>query len=52
MVSYMEYENFMMFCKLYIWHKNMIRLLATFPEGTFQYKEFFLELSRTLYQKN
>lgn len=50
MVSYMEYENFMMFCKLYIWHKNMIRLLGTFPEGVFQYKEMFLQLSRTLHR--
>ncbi|XP_046863953.1 uncharacterized protein LOC124457814 isoform X2 [Xenia sp. Carnegie-2017] len=49
MVSYMEYDNFFLFTKLHIWHRNMLRIVKYNPEREIAYKDYFLTLSRVIH---
>ena len=48
MVSYMEYQNFLFFSKLYLWYRNMLRLVKCNPERDIQYKDVFLAISNAI----
>ncbi|CAB4029387.1 Hypothetical predicted protein [Paramuricea clavata] len=45
MVSYMEYQNFLLFSKLYIWYRNMLRIVKLNPERDVPYKDYFLAIN-------
>ena len=49
MVSYMEYQNFLLFSKLYIWYRNMLRIVRCNPRREIPYKDLFLSISNVLH---
>ena len=50
MVSYMEYQNSAKsFSKLFIWYRNMLRVVRCNPQREIQYKDYFLNISNVLH---
>ena len=45
MVSYMEYQNFLLFSKLYIWYRNMLCIVKLNQERDVPYKDYFLAIN-------
>ncbi|XP_046858810.1 uncharacterized protein LOC124452271 [Xenia sp. Carnegie-2017] len=50
MVSYMEYDNFLLFSKLYIWYRNMLRIIKCnpgrdVPEGNVSCNQQYYQIS-------
>ncbi|XP_046844760.1 uncharacterized protein LOC124438628 [Xenia sp. Carnegie-2017] len=48
MVSYMEYDNFLLFSKLYIWYRNMLRIIKCNPGRDVPERETFLAISNII----
>ena len=49
MVSYMEYQNFLLYSKLYIWYRNMLRIVKCNPDRDIPYKDYFIGVTNVLH---